>query len=152
TLAALALLGVFVLAEFVANRGIAVASTLCTALYPVFFAQSSLAHVDLAAAAFTIWGVFFYLKQRRWWCIAAFVCAVLAKETAIITPIAFYVWEIARGASSERSNRRSERSEPGGFLQRTFASAWLLAPALPLAAWFAYHYARTGYIFGNPEF
>jgi hypothetical protein len=24
--------------------------------------------------------------------------------------------------------------------------------ALPLALWFAYHYSRTGYVFGNPEF
>jgi hypothetical protein len=29
---------------------------------------------------------------------------------------------------------------------------WLLFPVLPLSGWFAFHYARTGYIFGNPEF
>jgi 4-amino-4-deoxy-L-arabinose transferase-like glycosyltransferase len=142
-IAALALAGVFVLAEFVANRAVAAASVLCTALYPVFFAQSSLAHVDLPAAAFTIWGVFFYLKQRRGWCIAAFVCASLSKETAVITPFALYAWEIVRGPQSD---------EKTDFLGRIFRSAWLLAPALPLMAWFAYHYARTGYIFGNPEF
>ena len=28
----------------------------------------------------------------------------------------------------------------------------LILPALPLALWFTYHYYRTGYIFGNPEF
>jgi hypothetical protein len=28
----------------------------------------------------------------------------------------------------------------------------LLAPILPLAAWYAYHYHQTGFIFGNPEF
>jgi hypothetical protein len=28
----------------------------------------------------------------------------------------------------------------------------LLLPAIPLALWFAYHYHRTGYIFGNPAF
>ena len=38
------------LAERVANTEVAIASTLCTGLYPVFFAQSSLAQVDLAAA------------------------------------------------------------------------------------------------------
>src|SRR5277367_383345 len=46
-LAAFSLLGVFRLAERVANTRIAIASTLCSALYPVFFAQSSLAQVDL---------------------------------------------------------------------------------------------------------
>src|SRR5499427_4569438 len=44
-IAAFALLGVFRLAERAANREVAIASTLCTALYPVFFAQSSLAQV-----------------------------------------------------------------------------------------------------------
>src|SRR5216684_3989807 len=46
--AAFALLGLFRLAQRVANAQIAVASTICTALYPVFFVQSSLAQVDLA--------------------------------------------------------------------------------------------------------
>jgi hypothetical protein len=142
-MASWALLGVFTLAEFVANRAVAVASTLCTALYPVFFAQSSLAHVDLAAAAFTIWGILLYLQKRRRLCIVAFVLAALAKETAVITPVALYGWEIVRNLEPERKS---------GFLQRIFGSAWLLAPAVPLTVWYAYHYARTGYVFGNPEF
>jgi hypothetical protein len=28
----------------------------------------------------------------------------------------------------------------------------LLVPVVPLALWFGYHYVRTGYVFGNPEF
>ncbi|HZR29015.1 MAG TPA: glycosyltransferase family 39 protein [Terriglobales bacterium] len=141
--AALALSGVFALAQHVANRPVAAASVLCTALYPVFFAQSSLAHLDLAAAAFTLWGIFFYLKQRRWLFLAAFTAAVLAKETAIITPIALYGWEVVR---------KSERIPAASWLQRAATSLWLLLPTLPLAAWFAYHRTRTGYIFGNPYF
>jgi hypothetical protein len=31
-------------------------------------------------------------------------------------------------------------------------SAWLLSSALPLAAWYAWHYTKTGFVFGNPEF
>src|SRR6266571_2682372 len=57
---AFALLGVFRLAERVANTKVAIASTLCTALYPVFFAQSSLAQVDLAAAGLTLWALTAY--------------------------------------------------------------------------------------------
>src|ERR1039457_852444 len=41
-LAAFSLLGVFRLAERVANMQVAIAATLCTAVYPVFFAPSSL--------------------------------------------------------------------------------------------------------------
>src|SRR5947209_11520063 len=55
--AAFALLGVFRLAEFVANREVAIGATLCTALYRVFFSQSSLAHFDVAAAGFPLWGL-----------------------------------------------------------------------------------------------
>src|ERR1700693_5380926 len=49
-LAAFSLVGVFRLAERVANTKAAIASTLCTALDPVFCPQSSFAQVDLAAA------------------------------------------------------------------------------------------------------
>ena len=31
-------------------------------------------------------------------------------------------------------------------------AAWLSGCVLPLAAWYAYHYAKTGFLFGNPEF
>src|SRR5215470_3758360 len=54
-MAAFTLLGLFRLAQRAASTEVAIASTLCTALYPVFFAQSSLAQVDLAAAGFTFW-------------------------------------------------------------------------------------------------
>src|ERR1700726_4878273 len=60
--AAFSLLGLFHLAERVANTQVAIASTLCTALYPVFFSQSSLAQVDLAAAALTFWALSAYVE------------------------------------------------------------------------------------------
>ncbi|MDT5295492.1 MAG: hypothetical protein QOJ76_2372, partial [Acidobacteriota bacterium] len=62
--AALALTGVFRLAERVANARVAAATILCTALYPVFFAQSSLAHLDMMAAALSMWGLVLYLPAR----------------------------------------------------------------------------------------
>src|SRR5579864_5852776 len=62
--AAFSLLGVFRLAERAANTQVAIAATVCTALYPVFFVQSSLAQVDLAAAGLTFWGLCAYLEDR----------------------------------------------------------------------------------------
>ena len=35
---------------------------------------------------------------------------------------------------------------------KIWKSAALLIPIVPLALWYAYHYSRTGFIFGNPEF
>jgi len=152
--AAFSLLGVFRLAERAANTQVAIASTLCTALYPVFFAQSSLAQVDLAAAGLAFWGLWAYLEHRPVAVAMWFSLAVLAKETAILAPVALVAWEVlglvlpkrgallglwknADGLESERSARRIVP---------------LLIPLVPLTLWFAYHYLRTGYVFGNPEF
>src|SRR6201981_2441175 len=84
--AAFSLLGVFRLAERAANTQVAIASTLCTALHPVFFAQSSLAQVDLAAAGLTFWGLCAYLEDRPFAVAIWFSLAALAKETAILAP------------------------------------------------------------------
>jgi hypothetical protein len=93
-IAAFALLGVFRLAQRVANSEVAIASTICTALYPVFFTQSSLAHLDLAAGAFTFWGLLAYVEDRRPAIVVWFSLAVLTKETAIVAPLAVFAWEL----------------------------------------------------------
>jgi hypothetical protein len=170
--AAFALAGLFHLAQRATNTEVAIASALCTALYPVFFAQSSLAQVDLAAAGLTFWGLYAYLEDRPVAVATWFSLAVLAKETAILAPVALAGWELLWSALPERrkavfQNRvirgfESANSHVGtaalgcpversstGFLRRVLP---LLLPLLPLILWYAYHYARTGYVFGNPEF
>jgi hypothetical protein len=142
--AALALTGLFRLARQVANLEVALATTLCTALYPVFFAQSSMVHLDMAAAALTLWGLSFYVEERRWSALALFSLAALAKETAIVAPLALLVWELAQPFAARRW--------PALGPPQSRRASLLLLPALPLAAWFAYHAYRTGYVFGNPEF
>jgi hypothetical protein len=138
-IAAFALLGVFRLAQRVANTEVAIASVICTALYPVFFIQSSLAHLDLAAAAFTFWGLLAYLEDRGTAIAIWFSLAALAKETAILAPLALFAWDLLATRISPADRSRGKR---GG----------LLFPAIPLVLWYAYHYHRTGFLFGNPEF
>lgn len=136
---AFSLTGLFRLARRVANFEVAVASILCTVLYPVFFTQSSLADLDLAAAGLTFWALLAYVENRRIAMALCFSLAVLAKETAILAPVSLLAWELlrSRGASSPRSQRIN----------------WLLLfPAIPLGLWYAYHFRQTGFIFGNPEF
>jgi hypothetical protein len=153
-LAAFSLLGLFRLAERVANTTVAAASTLCTALYPVFFAQSSLAQVDLAAAGLTFWGLAAYAEGKAAETALWFALAALAKETAILAPMALAGWEIiglfARGSLLRNLWLGSADRESRAGAVRRLAS--LLISALPLGLWYAYHYARTGYVFGNPEF
>ena len=69
------LLGVFRLARRLANEEVALASVIAVALYPVFFTQSSMAHMDLGAAAFVIWGMDSYFADRRSLAIALFAAA-----------------------------------------------------------------------------
>jgi Dolichyl-phosphate-mannose-protein mannosyltransferase len=142
-----ALLGLFRLARTVSNIQVAAASVICTALYPVFFAQSSLAHLDLAAAGFTFWGLKAYVEQRRFSTAAYFSFAVLTKETTILAPFALAGWEIVRIFWNRKSH--TPPAKPTLSKPLLFALAF---PILPLALWYGYHYLRTGFVFGNPEF
>lgn len=142
--AALALTGLFRLARQVASLEVAAATTLLTALFPVFFAQSSMVHLDMAAAAFTLWGLSFHLEDRRWAAVALFSLAALAKETAIVAPFVLVLWEAARPIVARRWPAVAAGTERRASL--------LPLAGLPLAVWFAYHAQRTGYVFGNPEF
>src|SRR5260370_28518122 len=94
--AVLWLLGVFPSAKRAANTQVAIASTICTALYPVFFAQSSLAQVDLAAAGLIFWGLCAYIEDRPVSIAVWFTLAALAKETAILAPAGLAAGEALR--------------------------------------------------------
>ena len=139
-LGAFALTNVFLLARRVASLGVAVASTIAAAMFPVIFVQSSLAHADLPAAAFALWGIRLSVERRLWLSQLAFSLAVLSKETAVITPIALAAWEILISPESKDFGRKVRTA-----LVR-------LIPALPLAVWLLYHHHVTGRFFGNADF
>lgn len=137
-IASLALTAVWRLAVVTTGRvAVAGATVFLTAIYPIFFAQSSLAHADLFAAAATLWALVFFLEDKLGLTALFFTVAALSKETAIVTPVALAVWE-----SWRRHPRR----------HRVLKIAAVLSPILPLAAWYFYHWRRTGFVFGNPEF
>jgi Dolichyl-phosphate-mannose-protein mannosyltransferase len=146
-IAAFCLLGLFRVAERISNIQVALAATLCTALYPVFFVQSSLAHLDMAAAGLTFWGLRSYIEDRRAQTVFWFSLAALAKETAILTPLALLAWEML--CPWLQSKYSETLCLPP---RRRWSSALLLVPLIPLGLWYAYHYVRTGFVFGNPEF
>ena len=202
-LSAFSLLGLFRLSRTAANLPVACATTALVALYPVFFTQSSLAQVDLPAAGFTFWALAAYIEDRPWQHALWFSLAALAKETAILAPLALFGWEllayfIRPSSSSLRKNSISRQFLGGAALQRCgnwldssvgfshcgqeaaqktlfqhpAKERWkkirwkeilppagrrtrllhLLLPVVPLAVWYAYHYSKTGFLLGNPEF
>ena len=121
---------------------VAAATTGLTAIYPVFFAQSSLAHADVFAAAGTLWAIVFLLSERSsgiWLAVGCFSLAALSKETAIVTPLAVAGWELWLAI----------RSRLG---KRLYRAAALCMPIAPLNLWYVYHWRKTGFIFGNPEY
>lgn len=144
--ASFGLLAVWRLAmRIVGVSSVAFWATLLTGIYPIWFAQSSLAHADIFAAACSLWGLVYILPEHdhqprvaAMW----FAAAALSKETAIVIPltlVAANVFAMFRSARPERIRLLRE-------------SAWLASCALPLAAWYGWHYAKTGFLFGNPEF
>jgi 4-amino-4-deoxy-L-arabinose transferase-like glycosyltransferase len=122
-------------------------TVLLTALYPIWFAQSSLAHADIFAAACTLWGLVYALptlnQTRKPWAAALwFSLAALSKETAIVIPLTLAAASLVECLRASGIARR----------QLLRDAAWLATCVLPLAAWYGYHYAKTGFLFGNPEF
>jgi hypothetical protein len=124
-------------------------TVLLTGLYPIWFAQSSLAHADIFAAAYTLWGLAFALpdrdlvEARKPWAAALwFTAAALCKETAIAVPLTLAVLSAVECIRGEALKRPAALRE----------AAWLTSSALPLCAWYAWHSAKTGFVFGNPEF
>ena len=140
------LLGFFRLALAVANFAVAVSSTALTAIYPVFFAQSSLAHVDLAAAGLAFWGLEAYMRGWPGRMVLWFSLASLAKETAILVPIALLVAQLVGPRISILKKAFDEGASANTM------PLLLIVPVGPLTIWYIYHYLRTGFVFGNPEF
>ncbi len=145
-IATLGLAGVWRLALRLTGRvSIAFWTVVLTGVYPVWFAQSTLAHADIFAAAFTLWGLVYALpeKNRKPWAAAIwFTLAVLSKETALAIPAtlaAMSGWAAVRGEQDERATRWKE-------------TAWLMLPVIPLAGWYAWHYTKTGFLLGNAGF
>ena len=144
--ASFALLAVWRLAmRIVGVISVAFWTVALTAMYPIWFAQSTLAHADIFAAACTLWGLVYRLpdRDRKPWAAAAwFAAAALCKETAIAIPLTLAVISLVEGFSIR---------PPARFRQWREA-AWLASCVFPLAGWYAWHYAKTGFLFGNPEF
>lgn len=132
--AALALLAVYALGERLGQLRLGIAACLCVSLYPVFFAQSALAQLDLPAAALSLWGIFFYLQRRFLPTALVLSAAVLCKESAAVCVAALF---LAESFSTVRRRR---------------SLAILAVPAIVLAFWLLFVYARTGSALGTPWF
>jgi hypothetical protein len=144
--AALGLLAVWRLAMRVVGVGsVAFWTVVLTALYPIWFAQSTLAHADIFAAACTLWGLVYALpdRDRKPWAAALwFAAAALSKETSIAVPLTLAAVSLVEGI----------RVPPPLRFRLWREAGWLASCVLPLAGWYAWLYAKTGLLLGNSEF
>ena len=143
-IAAATIVVLYALGRRVASREIAAWSALLLALSPLFFAQTTLAHLDLTAGLFTTLAVLFLLDDRLWHFALAASLGVLSKETAVIMlpAVWLYAWRKGRGSAAGR---------PKSLIP---LGAWgpLLAPLVPLAAWALYYHHVTRYWTGSPGY
>ena len=90
-------------------------------------------------------------RFRFAFCVFLLALAALAKETAVLVPAVLCGWEVLCLLS-----RKGERPAALVCLEARRPSLWraaaLLLACVPLALWFAYHRAQTGYTLGNPEY
>ena len=119
-----------------------------TGLYPICFAQSTLAHADIFAAACILWGLVYALPVhiqespgKPWAAALWFALAALCKETAIAFPLTLAAVSLVESFRAPRLAR----------IRLWREAVWLSICVLPLAAWFAFHYLKTGFLFGSPE-
>jgi hypothetical protein len=152
--ASLGLLAVWRLAmRLVGVASVAFWTALLTGIYPIWFAQSSLAQADIFAAACSLWGLVYALPSRGprpnsganrvpWAAALWFSAAALCKETAIVIPLTLAAVNIAEGFRLAAPARAKLWRE----------AVWFSGCVLPLAGWYAYQYAKTGFLFGNPEY
>lgn len=146
--------GLWLLGRQVANAPVATASVVLTALSPTVWTQSVMAQLDIAAFALVLWTLYSHIRGRYWQAVAFAALAGVAKETTVAVTLTLagagllewfaYRWRPAL-AARWRLQRRT--------LGRTLATsaAYLLA-LLPLTGWYAYHFHRTGHVFGNPDY
>jgi hypothetical protein len=138
-LAFLALVALYALARQIVSREVAAWSCLLLALSPLFFVQSTLAHLDLAAGVFTLLATITLLRSRYTWFAIAASLAVLSKETAVVLlPVAW----LLLGFRAKVGRTRPARA----------AWLWTAFPLLPFLAWTVNYHHATGYWTGNSEY
>ncbi len=144
--AAFTLAGVYRLARLLTTGPVPVVVTILTAIYPVFFVESTLVQLDMAAAGLTIWGLVACLRGRRWETALLFCLAVLAKETAIVAPCAVLATDSILTLLDRKQNL-------GASIRSLLKSAIpLLLPFVLLVCWFAWLHHVSGTIFGDPYY
>jgi hypothetical protein len=148
--AALGFTALWLIARRLAGAQVAAATVILTALSPVVFAQSAMAQLDIAAFALVLWTLYCYICGRHWQAIVFAALAAVAKETTVAVTLTLFAVDLAGWFAYRWWPLLAAK---WCMARRTLlqCAAWLLA-LLPLIGWYAYHFHRTGHVFGNPDY
>ena len=110
-------------------------------LCPLFYAQATLAQLDMPAMAFTALALLLFLQNRFRAAALTCVALVMVKESGIVVPLVFAGWLLFE--------RRTEALAPG---ESPSDILWFLAPCGTLLVWLIALRHFTGHWFGNSGF
>ena len=133
-------------AALAGSRQVAFWTVVLTALYPIWFAQSTLAQADIFAAACTLWGLVYALPDRDR---KPRIAAHVVHRGGAVEGDGHRGSDDAGGHRAGGWISRGDQPETRSLLDRRGLARKL---CLPLIAWYAWHYAKTGFVFGNPEY
>jgi hypothetical protein len=140
----------WLLGRRVAGSATATAAVLLTALSPTVFSQSAMAQLDIAAFALVLWMLYAHLCGKRWQAVAFAALAAVAKETTVAVTLTLAGMELLGWIAEHWWPQLAARwCLPRPKLAQ--CAAYLCA-LLPLMGWYAYHFHRTGHVFGNPDY
>jgi hypothetical protein len=148
--AAFGFTALWLLGRRVASAPVATAAVVLTALSPTVFSQSVMAQLDIAAFALVLWTLYSHICGRRWQAIAFAALAAVAKETTVAVTLTLFGADLLGWCAYRWWPQLAAK---WCLPRRTLGqcAAWLLA-LLPLVGWYAYHFHRTGHVFGNPDY
>jgi hypothetical protein len=117
---------------------------------PLFFMQSMMAQLDMPAMVFTVWALYFFVKQSFIASTIACVALVLSKETGVVVPLIFLTVLANRARHPKKvPGSLSPTPKPTNPWKR--AALFLIAPAV-LGAWLLVLHNATGHWTGNADF
>jgi hypothetical protein len=148
--AAFGFTALWLLGRRVADAQVAAAAVVLTALSPTVFSQSVMAQLDIAAFALVLWTLYSHIRGRYWQAVIFAALAAVAKETTVAVTLTLYGSALLGWCAYRwRPALAARWCLPRPTLAQ--CAAYLLA-LLPLLGWYAYHFHRTGHVFGNPDY
>jgi hypothetical protein len=148
--AAFGFTALWLLARRVSSTAVATATVMLTALTPTVYSQSAMAQLDIAAFALLLWTLYSHIAGRRWQAILFAALAALAKETTVAVTLTLFGADLLGSIAYRwRPSLAAKWCLPRRTLLQSAAN---LLALLPLVAWYAYHFHRTGHVFGNPDY